>query len=182
MTTIRLTLIGDAGCGKTTYMNRFITGDFTKEYHHNESSITSSFDYQTTCGQITFKIKETTRLSSKCMNGYLVMYDITSKESFEKSMKYIQEIKTKFPGKPVVHLANKVDLNVNRFVPKQHLKTQTQYYMISARSMYNFEEGFLYLSRIHFNDPDLLFLVETDEPDKKYDIIKPRLIKFKVHE
>src|SRR6266700_1054912 len=100
MTTLKFTLIGDAACGKTAYMTRFMTGDFTKEYRHNKSPIDYSFDYQTTRGQIIFQVTETTSLNNDAKDeadGYMVMYDITSKKSFKESMKYIKEIKTKFP-------------------------------------------------------------------------------------
>lgn len=64
-------------------------------------------------------------------------------------------------GRPVVLIGNKVDVRDRRVKPLMinfHRKISAQYYDLSAKSNYNFEQPFLYLIRTLLKRPDLVFV------------------------
>jgi GTP-binding nuclear protein Ran len=57
--TFKIVLIGDGGCGKTTYINRLLSGEFEKRYLATLGVEVTPLPFHTSNGQITFSIWDT---------------------------------------------------------------------------------------------------------------------------
>jgi len=93
------------------------------------------------------------------------MFDVTSRSSYENVNSWYKEI-VRVCGEniPIVLCGNKVDIQDEKRVVKTeevtfHLdKENMHYYDISAKSNFNFEEPFLWLTRKLFDDTTLDFV------------------------
>ena len=119
---IKVKMIGDSGVGKTSIITRYIDGKFSENMQ-----ATIGIDYKNTfidiqgkhvkmvlwdtAGQERFRTLTSTYY--KGTNGLCVVFDVTSKESFESLDKWIAEFKqnsTEIDSVQVMLIANKIDL------------------------------------------------------------------------
>lgn len=164
----RIVLLGDPGVGKTTYINRLQTGEFTIKYVATLETNTCFIYFNTTSGPIIFHVLDTSGQdpffhiphSPGSIDGVIGMCD--SRSSCENLMGKWYEYAHAFlhvPELPCVAVTNKVDvpqiLDLS-YKRRLHYKWRT-YYDISAKSNYNFEKPFLYLAKILMGDPNLQF-------------------------
>jgi Ras-related protein Rab-5C len=125
----KLVLLGDMGAGKTSLVLRFVKGQF---FEYQESTIGAAFFTQVLSlneATIKFDIWDTAgqeRYYSLAPMYYrgaaaaVVVYDITSMDSFERAKKWVQELQRQ--GKPnlvTVLVANKADLETKRQVENE---------------------------------------------------------------
>ncbi|KAH9592920.1 Ras- protein RABH1b, variant 5 [Schistosoma haematobium] len=132
--------LGEHGAGKTSIILRFMHDTFDPAYHatigidfvsktlcFNEKSVRRCvIFYLTFISQIRLQLWDTAgqeRFSSlipsyiKDSSVAIVVYDVTSRESFVRADKWIAEIRTERPSKTLVFLVgNKVDLEDKRVV------------------------------------------------------------------
>ncbi|XP_052812841.1 uncharacterized protein LOC128240289 [Mya arenaria] len=127
---VKLVLLGDQGVGKSSIALRFVRGEFTE---NSEATIGAAFLTQTVSvsGQtIKFDIWDTAgqeRYHSLAPMYYrgaqaaVVVYDITNKNTFERAVKWIKELKQQANSQIVIVLAgNKADMAAEkRTVPKE---------------------------------------------------------------
>ncbi|KAK8550255.1 hypothetical protein V6N13_118774 [Hibiscus sabdariffa] len=122
----KLVLLGDMGTGKTSLVLRFIKGQFSD---YQESTIGAAFFTQVLSlneATVKFDIWDTAgqeRYHSLAPMYYrgaaaaVVVYDITSSESFERAKKWVQELQRRGNLNMITFLvANKVDLEEKREV------------------------------------------------------------------
>ncbi|KAE8714150.1 Ras-related protein RHN1 [Hibiscus syriacus] len=122
----KLVLLGDMGTGKTSLVLRFVKGQFSD---YQESTIGAAFFTQVLSlneATIKFDIWDTAgqeRYHSLAPMYYrgaaaaVVVYDITSSESFERAKKWVQELQRRGNLNLITFLvANKVDLEEKRKV------------------------------------------------------------------
>ncbi|CAM8942522.1 unnamed protein product [Rhodiola kirilowii] len=122
----KLVLLGDMGTGKTSLVLRFVKGQF---YEYQESTIGAAFFTQVISlneATIKFDIWDTAgqeRYHSLAPMYYrgaaaaVVVYDITSMESFVRAKKWVLELQRQGNPKMVMFLvANKADLQDKRKV------------------------------------------------------------------
>ncbi|GMI81248.1 ARABIDOPSIS RAB HOMOLOG F2A, RAB homolog 1, RAB HOMOLOG F2A [Hibiscus trionum] len=122
----KLVLLGDMGTGKTSLVLRFVKGQFSD---YQESTIGAAFFTQVLSlneATIKFDIWDTAgqeRYHSLAPMYYrgaaaaIVVYDITSSESFERAKKWVQELQRRGNLNLITFLvANKVDLEDKREV------------------------------------------------------------------
>ncbi|KAK8477980.1 hypothetical protein V6N13_002547 [Hibiscus sabdariffa] len=122
----KLVLLGDMGTGKTSLVLRFVKGQFSD---YQESTIGAAFFTQVLSlneATIKFDIWDTAgqeRYHSLAPMYYrgaaaaIVVYDITSLESFERAKKWVQELQRRGNMNLITFLvANKVDLEEKREV------------------------------------------------------------------
>ncbi|CAH8650599.1 unnamed protein product [Schistosoma mattheei] len=118
--------LGEHGAGKTSIILRFMHDTFDPAYH---ATIGIDFVSKTLCfneKSIRLQLWDTAgqeRFSSlipsyiKDSSVAIVVYDVTSRESFVRADKWIAEIRTERPSKTLVFLVgNKVDLEDKRVV------------------------------------------------------------------
>lgn len=148
--TITVLMIGNEGCGKTSFLKRQTTGDFEKEYYP-------------TIGVHTFRLKPYKNLPELCIydtgdlhrkicyteaEAAFCMFDFTSLESYHKLVDLVKELRDIKPNIPLIVLGNKCDCK-NREVKPLHIRLHRDlglsYFDVSAKSNYNQDKPFMKL-------------------------------------
>ncbi len=156
MTQIKILVIGDAGVGKTTFLTRLRTGEFTKNYIATLGVEHSRLTFQTNKGTVTLLLAEhsgqekfsPTKYDPETQ-GVLLMFDNQSRLSYKNAYDWARTVKAQLPATvPLVLCGNKVDIPERKVKPVEivlHRELGCQYYDLSAKSNYNFEKPFLHL-------------------------------------
>ena len=127
---IKIMTIGETKSGKTSIISRYCKGSFSEGNYLS----TIGIDFQIknlvinnkniriqiwdTAGQERFRNIAKNYFQSS--NGFILVYDITSKESFEKLEYWINQINENAPlNTKTVLIGNKIDLEKNRQVTKE---------------------------------------------------------------
>lgn len=128
----KLVLLGDMGAGKSSLVIRFIKGQFLE---FQESTIGAAFFSSTLAvnnATVKFEIWDTAgqeRYHSLAPMYYrgaaaaIIVYDITSSDSFAKAKKWVQELQKQGNSNMIMALAgNKADLEDRRNVPAEEAR------------------------------------------------------------
>ena len=171
---IKLVILGDASVGKSNFLCRFVDGEFNPVH-----VATVGFDFKSrvweipninkkvkiqiwdTAGQE--KYMSINRNLFQRVQGIILMYDITRKESFDNLNKWMGHIKENANGVPLILIGNKSDLENERQVSKEQGKDFAKnnniiFLEASAKSGSNVETSFLKLSEI---------ICKSDNKDRK---------------
>lgn len=157
----KMVIIGDSGVGKSALLLRECDEVFEDSYI---STIGVDFRYRTvdvdgkcvklqiwdTAGQDRFRT--ITSAYYRGANGVIVVYDITSKRSFENVNRWIKECTDRNPKMTIVLVGNKCDLEDKRAVPKniaEQFAKEHNYFFVetSAKHNTNVNEAFIELTR-----------------------------------
>ena len=154
---VKIIIVGDQSVGKTNIINRYVKGEFSKDY-----MITIGMDFLTCNLELDTKIfklnlwdtagSETFRSVTKgyysCSCCALVVYDITNEKSFQSVKQWINDCQS-FASKNIhlVLVGNKIDLQQDRNVTKESgVELATEYgmdfYEVSALSGENIDQLF----------------------------------------
>lgn len=120
-------LLGSISVGKTAILSRFVTNEFNNEHQctiktefktkfvNINNTTQAKLSIWDTCGDE--KFRAITRQYYRDAHGILLVYDVTSRSSFDKINDWYMEIKNNAPEDAVVILvANKTDLVKERQV------------------------------------------------------------------
>ena len=128
--TCQILLLGDMAVGKTCLINRYTNGVFKEEYIS-----TVGFDYYTkqeeinnktvqvklwdTAGQERFKTLTPSFLRNA--EGVIIVFDVTSQDSFDNVKGWINSIKSNLGEKiiPIIIVGNKIDMENMREISKE---------------------------------------------------------------
>ncbi|XP_050691169.1 ras-related protein Rap-1b-like [Eriocheir sinensis] len=126
---IRLVLLGGAGVGKSSIINRFLFSKYTDKY---KSTVEDLYNRDYEIGRITLKVDildtagdfqfpAMRRLSIANAHAFLIVYSIDQTHSFDTVRQVIrdQEQRTDFEEIPIVIAGNKMDLEIERQVFKE---------------------------------------------------------------
>ena len=163
----KIVIVGDSECGKTTFVNRHLTGEFGSE------PTTCGFVFQplrfkTNYGVVVFNIWDISGSVEDGLrdqyydgaNGMLLFFDVTNKDSYMNLESWFGEVEKVTGPIPTIVCGNKVDLKDRVVKPKSitfHRKHSSLYYDISSKSNYNYEKPFLQLARLLTGHDDLVF-------------------------
>lgn len=168
--TFKLVLVGDGGTGKTTFVKRHLTGEFEKKYIATLGVEVHPLKFYTNFGVIQFSCWDTAGQEKfgGLRDGYyiqgqcaIIMFDVTSRVTYKNVPNWHRDLIRVCENIPIVLCGNKVDVKERKVKAKTitfHRKKNLQYYDISAKSNYNFEKPFLWLSRKLCGEPDLEFV------------------------
>lgn len=152
-----LLIVGDKSVGKSTFINRHVTGEFTREYVPTDGLKKSRLAFTTNQGKIIFNVYD---------GGYpaqvdcaIIMSDMTNKSTVDHVISYYHWIDAMFGKIPIVICGNKMDLRERevqassfaQFLHDTYKDLRVLYFDTSARSNYNFEKPFLFLIRMLLN-------------------------------
>lgn len=159
--TFKMVVIGYYSVGKSSVVSKYVRGEFNP---NEESTIGASFLTKTLFMKdysVKFEIWDTAgqeRYNSLVPMYYrgaqvaLIVYDITSLESFETAKRWLEELKFEKPKEFMkVLIGNKMDLEEDRKVEYQDGKALADSYGInffetSAKTGYNLPEVFNYVA------------------------------------
>eukprot|EP01108_Squamamoeba_japonica_P006884 TRINITY_DN565_c0_g1_i4.p2 TRINITY_DN565_c0_g1~~TRINITY_DN565_c0_g1_i4.p2 ORF type:complete len:214 (-),score=91.24 TRINITY_DN565_c0_g1_i4:114-716(-) len=158
----KLVLLGEQAAGKSSLVLRFVKGQFVE---YQESTIGAAFLTQTVClndTTVKFEIWDTAgqeRYHSLAPMYYrgaqaaIVVYDITSQDSFERAKAWIKELQRQGNPNIVIALAgNKVDLAEKRAVTTEEAQAYADengnlFMETSAKTAANVNELFVAIAR-----------------------------------
>merc|ERR1711876_83536 len=163
---------GDGGTGKTTFVKRHLTGEFEKKYvatlgvevhplvfHTNRGAI--RFNVWDTAGQEKFGgLRDGYYIQGQCA---IIMFDVTSRVTYKNVPNWHRDLVRVCENIPIVLTGNKVDIKDRKVKAKSivfHRKKNLQYYDISAKSNYNFEKPFLWITRKLTGNQNVKFVAE----------------------
>lgn len=162
MENLRVAILGDMAVGKTTYLNRTITGEYNKFHNHNPNT-QFKVPFDTNQGNVIFTVIEGPNDDN--VDGFMVMFDCTNRDSFTNSIASVHSLCLRYPHIPVVWLGNKVDSNERVVMEgdiQKVLNTCTygnlKYYEVSDRSNYQLDNPFLHILQYHHSNPNLDFV------------------------
>jgi len=90
----------------------------------------------------------------------IIMFDVTSRTTYKHVPNWHRDLVRVCDNIPIVLVGNKVDIKDRKVKARQvvfHRKRNLPYYDISAKSNYNYEKPFLWLSRKLVGREDLVF-------------------------
>ena len=165
---LKLVLLGDSGVGKTNLISRYISNSFDentratigveffcKNFRINKKR-TIKVEIWDTSGQERYKA--ITSVYYKGAKGAFIVYDITSRKTFENVDKWIGEIKERTTDDvKLIIIGNKTDLNNEREVKSEEALIKYQDMDIplietSALEDTNVNEAFINLIKIVYKD------------------------------
>ena len=153
----QILLLGDSAVGKTCLINRYTNGVFKEEYIS-----TVGFDYYTkqeeinnktvqvklwdTAGQERFKTLTPSFLRNA--EGVIIVFDVTSQDSFDNVKGWINSIKSNLGEKiiPIIIVGNKIDMENMREISKEDGKkiaseNDFKYFETSAKTGIGVDEA-----------------------------------------
>ena len=165
---LKLILLGDSGVGKTNLISRYISNSFDentratigveffcKNFRINKKR-TIKVEIWDTAGQERYKA--ITSVYYKGAKGAFIVYDITSRKTFENIDKWIGEIKERTTDDvKLIIIGNKTDLNNEREIKSEEALIKYQDMDIplietSALEDTNVNEAFINLIKIVYKD------------------------------
>ena len=115
--TYKIVLAGDGGVGKTTYLRRFLTGEFTKNYIATVGAEVQPLDFNTTDKNMLFDIWDTAGQEKysgvhddyyKNAHAAIIMFDVTSRITYKNVPKWYKDLTRICENIPIVLVGNKV--------------------------------------------------------------------------
>eukprot|EP00750_Incisomonas_marina_P031466 INCI8176.1.p1 GENE.INCI8176.1~~INCI8176.1.p1 ORF type:complete len:264 (+),score=62.60 INCI8176.1:292-1083(+) len=169
----KVVIVGDGGVGKTTFVKRHLTGEFEKQYVATQGAMAHKMPFFTNKGPINFNVWDTAGQEKfgGLGDGYyvkaaaaIIMFDVTSRITYQNVPDWHKALERVCENIPMVLCGNKVDRPERKVKTRQitfHRKKNIKYYDISAKSNYNYEKPFLFISRKLARDHTLVF---TQQP------------------
>jgi GTP-binding nuclear protein Ran len=166
--TFKLILVGDSGTGKTTFLERHLTGEFEKCYLASVGAVMQPLRFTTNpYGTICFNCWDIAGQEKVGCDLYyagsacaIIMFDVTTRDSYHSVPNWHRDIVRVCGSIPMVLVGNKVDAPQRVVKAKMitfHRENNLQYYDISAKTKFHLEQPFLWLARRLANDPQLTF-------------------------
>ncbi|KAH0569399.1 GTP-binding nuclear protein RAN/TC4 [Spironucleus salmonicida] len=167
--TFKLIIVGDGATGKTTYVQRHVSGEFRRQYIATIGVEVRSLPFYTSQGEVHFEVYDTAGQEKfgGLRDGYYVnakacflFFDVTSRNTYKNVENWYNDVVRIVQDIPMVLVGNKCDQK-NREVRTQsvsfHRNKGIDYVEISAKSNYNYEVPFLIICKKLANDPTLSF-------------------------
>ena len=166
----KINLIGYGGAGKTTWVNRYMTGDFKEEYTATLGTEINPIHIKTNNGPIRLNVWDCAGQDKYAglKAGYYIgsealiaMFDYTSILSFEETIKSIAEFNNIIDKEvPIILCGNKHDMNNKKVTPEMiekfiNYNDNVIYYKTSTKTNLNFEKPFQTICRLLTKQPNL---------------------------
>eukprot|EP00026_Physarum_polycephalum_P006974 Phypoly_transcript_07027.p1 GENE.Phypoly_transcript_07027~~Phypoly_transcript_07027.p1 ORF type:complete len:539 (+),score=102.13 Phypoly_transcript_07027:45-1661(+) len=187
---------GDSGVGKTTFLGRHATGDFLRSPKASGFPAVVKMLFYTTIGNVVLNvfdipgsynkssdpsIESQMKTIAEMSDGAIFMFDVLSKETYINIPSIYNKVESWSAPSGKVLVGNKVDVKDRVVKASQitfHRKKNIQYYDLSAKSNYNFDKPFLFLIRKITNNPDVLFCAPVDLAPPIIDISRDLMAQY----
>jgi GTP-binding nuclear protein Ran len=158
--TFTVYLVGDSDVGKTTFLDRHITGEFTKTYQPTVGSPVRDLIFNTDHGSCLFRIHEINdknALPDTSPDAYMIMFDGIN---YGVSA-WWHSIRSHpgYTGQPMLLVGNKFDLKIcsdlddrARELVRVYRGQMEGIWFCSSKSNYNFERPFMAMMKRHFGE------------------------------
>jgi GTP-binding nuclear protein Ran len=172
---LKLVLCGDGGVGKTTYIKRFATNVFEREYIATVGVEVSTIRFCTNRGRVDIVCWDTAgqerfgRLRDEYYRGAdaaLIMFDVTARATYQNVPQWYHDIERVCGSIPVVICGNKVesrDRQVKAHEIVYPARKGIPYCDVSALTTYGTEVPFLRIVRAVLG-ADTNLVAESDMP------------------
>ena len=165
----KVCFVGDGGVGKTSFSNKFVNSTFNQDYKMTigvaflikkftmPNGQIIHFQLWDTGGQQRFRTIRT--MYYKGASGFVLVYDVTNRTSFENLPQYYDEIrKLQISGRIIV-VGNKIDLIDKRIISQAEGRKFANsigalYSESSAKTGEGIDNTMIILGRDLINDPD----------------------------
>ncbi len=159
---IKICLLGEANVGKTSLVYRFIENKFRENYKSTLGVNLLKKDMNVEqYGEVSAQIwdlggqesfKSLRRLYLEGANGALLVYDMTSKKTYEKLDEWIQSFRDAREKAPIILIGNKSDLKKQIKITESESKdyanaNNLRMVITSAKTGQNVEEAFIELTK-----------------------------------
>ena len=190
---LKLMILGDSSVGKTSLLKKYCKNEFSHSY-----ITTVGIDFQVkllnindkkikiqiwdTAGEERYRVVAKNYFNTS--DGFIIMYDITNRESFDDITNWIEQIRDSTPNyKKSVLFGNKSDLNKLRNVQINEGKELAQkndfkFFETSAKDGLNLNEGIESLVKDVLEDIDSIKLKRrntTSLKEKKKNNVKKKV-------
>jgi GTP-binding nuclear protein Ran len=148
----KIVLLGDGGVGKSTWLNRLVSGGFNNKYIPTLGVDVTPVTLYTNYGSIIFDIWDTAGQEKfgGLRDGYyiqadaaIVFFDVTQRVTHRNTGTWKRDFSRVCPDAPIVMCGNKRDLFKERKVGGNN-----EYIDLSVKSNYNFDQPLIVLARI----------------------------------
>ncbi len=159
---IKICLLGEANVGKTSLVYRFIENKFRENYKSTLGVNLLKKDMEIEqYGEVSAQIwdlggqesfKSLRRFYLEGANGALLVFDMTSKKTFEKLNDWVQDFREARDDAPIILIGNKSDLKKQIKITESDAKNYADannlgVIITSAKTGENVEEAFLELTK-----------------------------------
>src|SRR5665811_319128 len=162
----KVVVCGGSASSKTSFVRRFISGDFEKEHFPTLGVEVHPISFYTGDGTIQFNTWDCSGTDGwkGLDDGYYIKLDgaIIFVDDGDEWKEYIRKILLVNENATIVLVRNKIDLETEggwdwQEVKQHEISSNFKVYEISAKSNYNIEKPFLFIARSFFNDEGLTF-------------------------
>ena len=174
----KITIIGDAGTGKSCISNKAIRNSFEEAYNSTVGFEFLSLNIRINdkviglqiwdcCGQETYKSIISNFYKNSSIS--IIVYSIDSKESFQHIENWLKEIKNSNPDSKIILLGNKSDLENSRKVSKDEGEKFTKehkldmFFETSAKTGYTVQMVFFEIAKLFYKQ----YKEQQNEVEKK---------------
>ena len=164
-TAISISIFGESSVGKTCICSTFLGLEFREEHLSTvgiekmtssiktEDGVELKLKLWDTAGQERFK--SISLKNVRYSQAAVVVFDLTSKDSFEKVTEWLKQIRDNEPNMPISLFGNKSDLKEQRAVEQSDINTLCQnenleYFETSAKDNTGISEGFAKVASLGF--------------------------------
>jgi len=165
------------------FVKRHISGEFEKRYIATIGVEVHPLSFYTNHGRVVYNVWDTAGQEKLggLRDGYyigsdaaIIMFDVTARITYSSVPHWHKDLTRVCENIPIVLIGNKCDCKDRKVKPKDivfHRRKNLQYYDVSARSNYNFEKPFLYISKRLTRDNECIFTAQTAlfPADNKFD-------------
>lgn len=159
---VTVLIVGDKNVGKTTFVKRHKTGEFSENYQPTSQLVMTTLPFTTNRGKVIFKVYDGGYPDK--VDAAIIMFDLEDRKTSQHIMSYYNWLKAMFGELPVVVCGNKIDTNTSYHSQYIHfIRTHCDIVnmslsLISAKSNYNFEKPFLLLLKNLLSDENVAFV------------------------
>ena len=166
ITALKIGLLGDSAVGKTAICQTFLGIEFKDDSistigtEKMEKKVTLSNQKEIklilwdTAGEERFRAAALKAI--RTVQGIALVFDVTSKKSFENINMWLDEIKDNFREPSLVLFGNKIDMDQDKWEVTQEeidnliKQKNLTYYATSAKTKHGINESFTYLANITY--------------------------------